>query len=347
MSLQTDCLINEPASESAMEPLVFEPYLRPVVWGGRKLGDVLGKSLPDAAAYGESWELSPHAQHVSRVAEGPLAGQSLEEIYRSRAADMLGTDPGKPKSFPLLIKFLDCRELLSIQVHPDDRLARELAGESFGKTEAWVVLQADPGARIYAGFQPGVTRRDVERHLAAGTLEQTLHAIAPQEGDCLYLPAGTVHAVGGGVLMAEVQQASDATFRLYDWNRVGVDGQPRELHIEQALASINWDAGPVSPRRPATADSAAHSEPLVAGPHFEMDRILLNAGSIQTGDSGCEIWLVLDGSAVLRTATGYSRGFQRGETALIPAATRSPQWSASGAATLLRVKAPATPSGES
>jgi len=336
-----------------MDPLVFEPYLRPVVWGGRKLADVLGKSLPTDAAYGESWELSPHPQHVSRVAEGLLAGRSLNELCRDHAPEIFGTPrvagagpKGSPgaSAFPLLIKFLDCRELLSIQVHPDDRLAREVAGEEFGKTEAWIVLQAEPGSKIYAGFLPGVTREDVARHISAGTLEVTMHDFTPQAGDCLFLPAGTVHAVGGGVLMAEVQQASDATFRLYDWNRPGTDGKPRALHIPQALAAIDWNAGPAMPVVTALIESqhpGVRIEPLVECAEFEMQRITLNA-TFDVSDRVCaEVWMVLDGIAELRTATGYSRSFQIGATVLIPASASEPEWVPdSTSATLLRVRVP-------
>jgi mannose-6-phosphate isomerase len=327
-----------------MEPLVFEPYLRPVVWGGRKLRDVLGKSLPTDAAYGESWELSPHPQHVSRVSEGPLAGQNLNDLCRTRPAEIFGEDATSPTPFPLLIKFLDCRELLSIQVHPDDRLAQELAGEDFGKTEAWVVLQAEPGAKIYSGFLPGVSREDVAQHLAAGTLEEALHSFTPQPGDCLFLPAGTVHAVGGGVLMAEVQQASDATFRLHDWNRLGTDGKPRELHIQQALTAIDWDAGPASPVVTALVDDSLPgnaAEPLVNCPQFAMHRIHLTSTLECEDREGAEVWLVLDGIAELRTATGYARSFQIGETVLIPASTEAATWVPDSAtATLLRVRVP-------
>lgn len=336
-----------------MDPLVFVPYLRPVVWGGRKLADMLGKSLPTHAPYGESWEISPHPQHVSVVAAGPHAGSTLNDLCRDHTTDLFGV-PGvagagpecsaNASAFPLLIKFLDCRDLLSIQVHPDDRRARDLAGEAFGKTEAWIILHVEPGAQIYAGFLPGVTREDVEQHLAAGTLEQALHVFTPQPGDCLFLPAGTVHAVGGGVLMAEVQQASDATFRLYDWNRPGTDGQPRALHIPQALESIDWNAGPARPVDTALVDDSLPgnaAEPLVSCPQFSLHRIHLTSTLDCDDRDGAEIWLVLDGIAELRTATGYARSFRIGETVLIPAAASSPRWIPdSSTATLLRVRVP-------
>ena len=185
--------------------------------------------------------------HVSRVAEGPLRGMPLTELWATRQNELTGRSGAEHRPFPLLLKYLDCQELLSIQVHPSDEIARELRPGELGKTEAWVVLDADPAARIYAGLRPGVTPDDVRRGLADGSLAQCLHSFVPQKGQCIFLRAGTVHAVGGGVLIAEVQQSSDATFRLFDWNRPGPDGKPRTLHTAEALRSIDWTAGPVSP----------------------------------------------------------------------------------------------------
>src|SRR5262245_26444494 len=177
-----------------MEPLIFEPYLRPMVWGGRRLATALGKSLPTEGTYGESWELSGHPQHVSRVADGPLRGMSLAELCTTHTAELFGKTKSAAR-FPLLIKLLDCHDWLSVQVHPNDELAAQLVPGESGKTEAWVIIEAGPTARIYAGLRPGTTRADVERHLAAGTVDQCLHSFTPRAGDCVFLPAGTVHAV--------------------------------------------------------------------------------------------------------------------------------------------------------
>lgn len=325
-----------------MEPLVFEPFLKPVVWGGRRLGSLLNKHLPTDAAYGESWELSPHPVHVSRVAEGPLAGRSLTDLCRDSASEVFGSGAADVR-FPLLIKLLDCRQLLSIQVHPHDELAQQFAGEQFGKTEAWIVLEAEPGAVIYAGLKAGVQRPDVERLLATGRLEEGIHSYQPQAGDCVFLPAGTIHAVGGGVVMAEVQQACDATFRLYDWNRVGTDGRPRELHIEQALASIDWTAGPVQPVVPRELESTEEvtRELCVDCRHFRLERVHLAQHGSWKENAGPTIWMVLSGEAHLQTSTGYARPFQRGETVLIPASSQNPTWSATAEVTLLRITLPA------
>ena len=330
-----------------MGPLVFEPYLRPMVWGGRSLGDLFGKRLPDDGPYGESWELSGHPHHVSRVAEGPLRGQSLADLCAQHPREVFGEAIPPGSRFPLLVKLLDCRDLLSIQVHPDDALAPRLAGEPSGKTEAWVVLEAEPTARICAGLKPGVTRAEVERALADGTLDRCLHDFTPRPGDCIFLPAGTIHAVGGGVVLAEVQQTSDATFRLYDWGRVGPDGRPRQLHVRESLEAIRWDFGPVDPVVPEVIPdtaSGARAERLVECSYFGLDRLLLGAENPAGPWGRPTIWLVVSGAADLRTLDGASRTFRRGETVLIPATAEGPAWwpvAGVGDTTLLRVRLPA------
>src|SRR5262245_32613383 len=230
-----------------MDPVVFTPNLRPMVWGGRRLGEVLGKRLTPGETFGESWEVSSHPTHVSRVAEGPLADVSLTTLCQEHGDELFG--PGAPAydSFPLLLKYLDANDLLSVQVHPSDEQAMELAKEPYGKTEAWVVVASSLHGRIYAGLKPGIDRVAFMHALAEKRLPGCLHTFNPRPGDCLFLSAGTVHAVGGGVLLAEVQQCSDATLRLYDWDRVGSDGQPRKLHVKQSLEAIDWKAGPVKP----------------------------------------------------------------------------------------------------
>ncbi len=311
-----------------MDPLVFEPYLRPMVWGDRRLGTLLHKKLPGGETYGESWELSVHPHHVSRVAEGELRGVRLIELCERHGSQIFGDRPPPGGRFPWLIKLLDCHDWLSIQVHPTDELAPKLSREEFGKTEAWVVLAVEPGGKVYAGLKPGVTRTVLERHLEAGTTDQCLHSFTPKPGDCLFLPAGTVHAVGGGVLMAEVQQSSDATFRLFDWNRLGSDGKPRQLHIRESLASINWDAGPVSPVTPKVQESAASGgrvEELVRCAYFQMDRLRLTKRLPFSPGGRMQVWMVLDGDAEL-SGESYRRGFRRGETVLVPAAAGALTW---------------------
>jgi mannose-6-phosphate isomerase len=217
-----------------------------MVWGGRRLGDVLGKHLPTKEPFGESWEISDHPLHRSVVANGPLAGTTLGELMETRREELLGKAT-RHTTFPLLVKFLDCADWLSVQVHPDEEAVKRLWPGEGRKTEAWFVLDAAPGSRIYAGLLTGVGEREMRAALKAGTVAECLHSFEPQPGDSVFLPAGTVHAVGGGVLLAEVQQTSDATFRLFDWNRRDARGKSRKLHIEEGLASIHWGQGPVQP----------------------------------------------------------------------------------------------------
>lgn len=325
-----------------MEPLVFEPYLRPMVWGGRSLGDRLGKPLPGPGTFGESWEISAHPHHVSRVASGPRRGQSLDDLCRESPEALFGPFSPRDGRFPLLIKYLDVQDWLSIQVHPDDRLAPALAGEPLGKTEAWVVIAADPAARVYTGFRPGVDRAEVERRIADGTLAEALHGFAPRPGDCLFLPAGTPHAAGGGLVLAEVQQTSDATFRLYDWDRVGPDGKRRDLHISEALAATNWEAGPVRPTQPAPIPGEPAGERLVACDQFIMDRFRLTAPLPLAPRGRLSLWMVLDGAAELRSEGAAPLPLGLGQTALVPASCPPHDLvpGPSGAATLLRVTLP-------
>jgi mannose-6-phosphate isomerase len=326
-----------------MQPLFFEPYLRPQVWGGRRLGEQLGKTLPATGTFGEAWELSGHPHHVSRVAEGPLKGADLNTLCQEHGRGIFGT--ASKGAFPLLIKLLDCHDWLSIQVHPTDAIAAQLRPGELGKTEAWIVLSATPQGKIYAGLRPGVTRAVLERHLKAGTTDQCLHAFAPRPGDCVFLPAGTVHAVGGGVVMAEVQQTSDATFRLFDWNRVGPEGKPRQLHLDESIAAINWEAGPVEPVKPqplAGLPAGIRGERLVSCPFFQLTRYEITTQFLAPAQGRLSVWMVLAGAArLVQTAGSYQREFRLGETVLIPAAAGACQWfPQGGTATLLCVTLP-------
>src|SRR5262245_32847797 len=196
-------------------PLRFQPFLRHMPWGGRHL-QRLGKVLSAPGPYGESWEISDHLLHRSVVAEGPRAGDTIRTLMEVCPHHLLGDAANAQATFPWLFKFLDASDWLSVQVHPDEQAVGRLCSGEKSKSEAWFVLEARPGSRIYAGLRPGVGPKQVRSALSNGTVTECLHHFEPQGGDFLYLPAGTVHAVGGGVLLAEIQQTSDATFRLYD-----------------------------------------------------------------------------------------------------------------------------------
>jgi mannose-6-phosphate isomerase len=307
-----------------MIPLRFTPFVRPMVWGGRCLGDLLGKPLATAEPHGESWEVSDHPLHRSTVAGGPLAGRSLRELMEQDRVALLGPAAAVHSVFPWLIKFLDAHDWLSVQVHPDEAAVGRLWPGEGSKTEAWFVLDARPGSRIYAGLLPGVDEARLRTALAAGTVADCLYSFEPHPGDCVFLPAGTVHAVGGGVLMAEVQQTSDATFRLFDWNRRDAQGKARTLHIEQALASIHWQQGPVHPVRAAGfAGPGATPRPdlpqsLVRCRYFHLDYFCATEPFECGGGGSLQALLVLQGNGRLTTPTGEEE-LSRGQVWVLPA----------------------------
>ena len=313
------------------EPLEFETYLRPQVWGGDALGRLLGKRGSGSEPIGEAWEVCGLSQHPSVVVGGMLAGQSLPELWRLHSATMTGTNrTSAAATFPLFVKWLDCRELLSVQVHPDDALARELLGETSGKTEAWVVISAEPTARVYAGLRAGVSRDEFLARLKDGTVAECLHSFTPRVGDCISLPAGTVHAAGGGVVFAEVQQPSDATFRLFDWNRLGLDGRPRTLHHERALHCISWPQLPVSPvaPQPLPVEAGNEGELLLKTSVFELERYTVRDEYQHPHSAELSIWMVLDGGAMLTTSAASPRVLKRGSTVLLPAGVSNATWAA-------------------
>jgi mannose-6-phosphate isomerase len=226
------------------QPIRFEPIFRSYIWGGDRLASQLGKKPPGSGIWAESWEIVDHREGESIVAEGPFADWTLRQLIESFPNEVIGRDAPKER-FPLLLKYLDCQRVLSVQVHPDDSYGAQMAQPDRGKTEAWYVIEAEPDAKLYAGLKPGIDKQALAKAVANGDTEDCLHVLYPKPGDCVFIPAGTIHALGAGLLVAEIQQASDCTFRLYDWNRVDKDGQLRDLHIEQAMDVIDFDRGPV------------------------------------------------------------------------------------------------------
>jgi mannose-6-phosphate isomerase len=297
----------------AMGPLRFTPYLRAMVWGGRRLGERLAKHLPDARAYGEAWDVSDHPSHASVVANGPLAGTTLHDLMADHRRDLLGDSADRYATFPWLVKHLDAHDWLSVQVHPDDRLVKQWLPAEGGKTEVWFILDVQPGARVYAGLWPGVDEAALRAALAQGTVADCLHSFVPLPGDCVFLPAGTVHAVGGGVLMVEVQQTSDATFRLYDWDRRDAQGNARPLHLDEALACIDWSQGPVRPVHAvaySTTVSASRPQVLASCQYFELE-IRRESQPFAVGGQG-RLQLVIPVAGLAKGANA------EGDEALIP-----------------------------
>jgi mannose-6-phosphate isomerase len=321
---------------SVLPPLRFAPVLREALWGGRRLAE-LGKPLGSGEHYSESWEIVDHGADQSVVIGGPLAGATLHDLVERHGADLLGRHQGMTQ-FPLLLKFLDCQKTLSVQVHPNDAQAARLHPPDSGKTEAWVILAANPGSKIYAGLRPGVEREELERAVATGDCETCLHSFEPKVGDCVFIAAGTVHALGAGLLIAEIQQASDTTFRLFDWNRVDRDGRPRRLHVEQSLDTIDYCRGPVNPVA-ACATDKQHIERLVACDKFVVDRLALETRQQLDVDNRFHIVAVVDGELSVSSAAAQCH-LRRGDTFLIPACTREVQCVPQGRAVLLDVYLP-------
>jgi len=299
-----------------MYPLRFQPIFRRYLWGGRRLEAVLGKALDEGNDYAESWEIVDHGDDQSVVTNGNLAGNTLRELVVSHGEELFGRHHPL-KSFPLLFKFLDAHRNLSVQVHPDDSGAAKLDPPDLGKTEAWVILHAEPGSLVYAGLKRGFDRAALEREVNRGTTELCLHRFEPKVGDCIFIPAGTVHALGEGLVVAEIQQASDTTFRLFDWNRVDNDGKLRPLHVEQALRTINYDFGPVEPQVAQTLDSKS-VERLVSCDNFTLDRWSLNKQQAIGGDDRFHVISVLEGELQIDSEPS-GEPICKGQTVLVPA----------------------------
>jgi mannose-6-phosphate isomerase len=327
-------------STAPLYPLRFTPILRRLIWGGRRLGTVLGKPIGDQADYAESWELADYHDQVSLVEEGPLAGTSIRDLVRLRPDEFLGAALGQRDQFPLLVKFIDAREVLSVQVHPNDETGHRLAGDN-GKTETWVILDAEPGSLIYAGLKQGVGRDEFATALHSGKVEHLLHSFEPSPGDSILIEAGTVHAIGAGVLLAEIQQMSDATFRIDDWGRMGIDGKPRPLHIREALESIDFDRGPVSPIQPEI-------QPIVGGgtrqrlartEYFALERLTFHQPAVVGDPQRFTIVMGLSGSSDIEHG-GKSTRLDFGQTILLPAAIGPCVISPRGDATVLTCVVP-------
>ena len=221
-------------------PNTFEPLAMERVWGGRRFETLLGKKLPHAVTVGELWEMVDRPEAQSVVHEGPLKGKTLQELWTGHREEVFGSQHNSNPSprFPLLIKLLDARERLSVQVHPPAEHAVALNGEP--KTECWYFLHASEGASVYAGLKNGISRGEFEDALQNGTVEEMLHKAPAQTGESIFIPSGRIHAIGEGLVIVEVQQNSDTTYRVFDWNRPGLDGKPRELHVEESIASIDF-----------------------------------------------------------------------------------------------------------
>ena len=280
-------------------PLTFDPVFKDYPWGGRNLESMFGRDLPPGIV-AESWEVAAHPNGSSTVNNGPLAGKTLPAVLEQLSLDLVGEHSAAALAqgrFPLLIKLLDCHRWLSIQVHPDDAYGLAHEGE-WGKTEMWVVLHADPGAELIYGFRRGMTKEQYAPVIGGEQSADGLHRVAVKSGDAIFVPAGAVHALGPGIIVTEIQQNSDTTYRIYDW------GRPRPLHLEQALDVINFNLVEPQPVKPKVMldDEGFKVEQLAACPYFETERLTMPAGYEFFGlcDGGTfELWAVLQGRATI------------------------------------------------
>lgn len=271
-------------------PLLFQPIFKERVWGGRNIERLYQKPLPAGKPIGESWEISDRPEGVSIIANGPLAGKDLRWLMEQYGPEIVGSAAKPEGRFPLLIKILDAQETLSVQVHPPGPIAQQLGGEP--KTEMWYITDAAPGAELFAGLKAGTTRDNFERSIASGTVADLLHRVPVKADDVMFLPSGRIHAIGAGNVIFEIQQNSDTTYRVFDWNRVGLDGKPRELHVAESLASIDfndYEPGLIASKLSRNATFAERY--LVHDPLFTVDGCQVKRG--QRFHLSCEIAQVL------------------------------------------------------
>lgn len=297
---------------------MFQPVYKSYIWGGDRIGRRYGRKLPPGPC-AESWEITDRAEGINVVVNGSLAGKDIHELTQLYGADLLGRPMER---FPLLIKLIDAKQPLSVQVHPDEQGARAVGGEP--KSEMWYLLDADPGAEVLVGFRPGVKEVQFRAALAEGRAGELLERVPVSRGDVVYIPGGCVHTIGAGGLILEVQQSSDTTYRVFDWNRLGADGRPRELHIEQAMKVIQWEgAGEARGPMPSGVPDAPRRGNLTVerlrSPYFLFEEILV-AGRMECAlDTDSFHALFLD-QGLVRIKTGSTLvDMAPGTTLLMPA----------------------------
>jgi mannose-6-phosphate isomerase len=318
-------------------PLTFRPIFKERVWGGRNLERLYKKPLPPGVPIGESWEISDRPGDVSVIANGPLAGKDLHWLMKHHSKELLGDMQPIAARFPLLVKILDAEEKLSLQVHPPPHKAADLGGEP--KTEMWYIADATPGAELYVGLKHGVSRQEFERKISSGEVADCFHRVSVKPGDIMFLPSGRVHAIGAGLVIFEIQQNSDTTYRVFDWNRVGLDGKPRDLHVPESLASIDFeDFEPSLISGAPKLATTAEGPPLVDCPHFEVDvHHAETHESVDISRSTLHIIGLLTGKAMIRGGM-QNVEINPGEFCLIPAAIADAKASFASGSTFLEIR---------
>lgn len=313
-----------PLTSTPAQPLAFERIFLEKVWGGRALERTPGIALPPDRPIGETWEVVDRSDQQSVVASGAQRGRSLEELVKAAGVALLGKAATNRKGrFPLLVKYIDASEHLSVQVHPDDETAARIGGGAEGKTEAWYILDAEPGAKLWCGLKPEVDADAFGRAARAAdpALVDMLVEHEVKGGDCISVPGRTVHAIGAGITLLEVQQNSDTTYRIYDWGRVGLDGEPREVHIEEALACTAF--GEAAPEPVSSDRTSDGSSVLVSSPYFEIAEFRVDGTRALADEERFRILVAVRGAGELVTAGAEEpTALRAGDTLLLPAAAR-------------------------
>jgi mannose-6-phosphate isomerase len=320
-------------------PLSFEPIFQYRLWGGRRLGDWMDKPLPDGPV-GEAWILSDRQDHASKVTRGALKGRTITELMAQSKAAILGDHADRFDRFPLLLKFLDVEEMLSVQVHPRDDQHDLIPPGDTGKTEAWVVLTADAKSRIYAGLKSHTTAEDL-RALTTQSADDHLASFKPEVGQAVLIEAGTVHSLGDGVMVFEVQENSDTTFRLYDWDHIDKQtGRKRDLQVDKALACIDLDQGAIAPVQPTVENAATvKRERMLVDSHFHLDRLEGEQPFTVGVDGAPRILVCVAGEGAVEYA-GQGYPMRRGAVTLLPAALGPCRFNPHGPVTLLDISIP-------
>ena len=315
-------------------PVVFDPIYKPKMWGGHRIFTFFGRPQTIAEPVGESWELADLEEDRSRAVNGPMKGRTIAQLVADWGRELLGHAELIDGRFPLLIKFLDAAESLSVQTHPTEAVARRLGGSVRVKHEAWYILTADPGSYIYHSLEPGVDAATFREAMLTGRVEGILRRVPVRPGECYYLPSGTTHALGAGVLVAEVQTPSDITYRTYDWGRVDPGtGKPRALHLEQAMECIDFDSPSPPPmqERQHVATISTTVTRLVACPSFIIERVRMSEGTRRDIPyAEPVVWIVLEGRGQVSWQGGAPLELSKGNVVLLPAGL--PQGAVSSAA---------------
>lgn len=321
-------------------PLKFDPIYQYRIWGGRKLENLLSKPLPENDPIGEAWILSDRKDHASKVTEGELKGATITELMKDFRYEIMGKIGDHFDYFPLLLKFLDCKEVLSVQVHPSDDQKEYIPKGDTGKTEAWVVLETSEDSRIYTGLKKGTTKENLLESIQNKSVSDRLHSFVPKKDDAVFIHSGTVHTLGGGTLVFEVQENSDVTFRLYDWDRTdSKTGKPRDLQVDKAIACIDFDQVDIGPVTPVKSQEIKNAEKLFDNEHFKLWRIKSESEVTVGFQDEPAILVCIEGKGTMKH-NDKEYTINKGEVMLLPAIIGQLDLHPAGEITFLQIAIP-------